>query len=208
MNILHIDSSITGEASVSRQLSSQVVERLTALQPGAQVVRRDLVADPLSHTSVQTLPSAHPLAAPIDSLHGDTLAARKAADEALREFLDANVVVIGVPMYNFSIPSQLRAWIDRIIVPGTTVGYTPEGPVGMVEGKRVILAISQGGAYGHPQSPYREFVQSYMTTVFRFIGVEEVEVVLAEGLSISPEIRGQAIESARAKVDALVLEPA
>ncbi|WP_197707385.1 NAD(P)H-dependent oxidoreductase [Sphingobium sp. LB126] len=203
MIILHMDSSMAGEASISRQLSSQVVDRLTTLQPQAQVIYRDLVANPLAHLTRAILPSSHPIAPPVDSLQGEDLAARAASDEVLQEFLRADAIVIGVPMYNLTIPSQLRAWIDRVIVPGTTLGYSAEGPVGMIKDKRAILAISQGGAYSHPQASHREFVQSYMTSVLNLIGLDEVEVVLAEGLSISPDIRSEAIDAARAKVEAL-----
>ena len=123
MTILHLDSSITGEASVSRQLSAAIVDQLTARDPDAGVVRRDLVATPLSHL---------------------TLGGSGDAD-VLDEFLAADTVVIGAPMYNFSVASQLMAWIDRIAVAGKTFRYTESGPEGLAGGKRVIVAISRGG---------------------------------------------------------------
>src|SRR5688572_7084094 len=123
MTILHIDSSITGEGSVSRTISQAVVQRLVAGDPGATVVRRDLAADPLPHLTLEA--------------YGDST--------VLDEFLTTQTVVIGAPMYNFSLPSQLKAWLDRILVSGKTFRYTAEGPEGLAGGKRVIVALARGG---------------------------------------------------------------
>src|SRR6478672_11844952 len=158
MTILHLDSSITGEASVSRQLSAAIVDQLTARDPDAGVVRRDLVASPLSHL---------------------TLGGSGDAD-VLDEFLAADSVVIGAPMYNFSVASQLKAWIDRIAVAGKTFRYTERGPEGLAGGKRVIVAISRGGFYT-PDHAF-EHVESYLTAMFNFIGVEP-EAGIAGGLA-------------------------
>src|SRR5687768_4215715 len=125
MTILKIDSSITGDASVSRQLTAATVDQLVAQNPGQRVVTRDLVATPLSHLTLGG--------------SGDV--------DVLDEFLAADTVVIGAPMYNFTVPSQLKAWIDRILVAGTTFRYGAGGPEGLVGGKRVIVAVSRGGFY-------------------------------------------------------------
>src|ERR1700742_258954 len=139
MNLLHIDSSILGPNSVSRKLSADIVAAERRRHPGLNVVYRDLAAAPVGHLS-----AAHIGAAPADALEADIAEGKAMLDE----FLAADIVVIGAPMYNFNIPSQLTAWIDRVLVNGKTFRYTPEGPVGLAGGKTVIVASSRGGFYG------------------------------------------------------------
>ena len=193
MNLLHIDASVLGDNSVSRKISAAIVERLTTADPGATVTYRDLAAEPLPH-----LPGAHlaaimgaPPASPEHEAHLGV------AQAALAEFLAADVVVIGAPMYNFTLPTQLKAWIDRILIAGKTFRYTATGPEGLAGGKRVIVAISRGGFYG-PQSPFAayEHVESYLRTVFGFIGVTDLEFVAAEGIQIGPEQRETSLKGA------------
>src|SRR5204862_5131718 len=143
MKLLHIDSSVLGPHSVSRQVSAAIVERLRQSTSGLQVSYRDLTLTPLAHLSGLHL-AASQGATPEPSLQPD-LAAGQAV---LEEFLAADIVVIGAPMYNFTIPSQLKAWIDRILVAGTTFKYGPQGVEGLAGNKRVIVAISRGGFYG------------------------------------------------------------
>ena len=171
MTILHIDSSITGEASVSRQVSHAIVAALTAGDPAAAVVRRDLAERPLPHLTL------------------DAFADRSVLDE----FLAADTVVIGAPMYNFTLPTQLKAWIDRLAIAGTTFRYTENGPEGLVKDKRVIIALARGGFYGE-SSPAAalEHLETYLRGMFNFIGVEP-EFVAADGLAIGPEQRQQSI---------------
>jgi FMN-dependent NADH-azoreductase len=174
VTILHIDSSITGDASASRAISRSIVDRLVAEHPGAQVVRRDLVADPLPHL---------------------TLASFNDRD-VLDEFLGASTVVIGAPMYNFTLPTQLKAWLDRILIAGKTFRYTAEGPEGLAGGRRVIIALARGGIYdaGSPAAAL-EHLESYLRGVFNFIGID-AEFVAADGLNISPEQREMSIRQA------------
>ena len=171
MTILKIDSSITGENSVSRQLTARIVEQIQARDPGAELMERDLVQQPLDHL---TLPA-----------FADT--------SVIDEFLAADSVVIGAPMYNFSLSSQLKAWIDRILVAGRTFRYTESGPEGLAGGKRVIVALSRGGFYedGSPM----EHLETYLRGVFNFIGIEP-EFVAADGLAISAEQRDESIKLA------------
>jgi FMN-dependent NADH-azoreductase len=187
MTILHLDASILGEQSASRSLGAAIVSRLAATNPAARLVHRDLAADPLPHLDGAALAGSDPDAA--------------ARDEAvLQEFLDADVVVLGAPMYNFSIPSQLKAWIDRIAVAGRTFRYTADGPEGLAGGKRVIVAASYGGAHDGAGS---DFVAPYLRQLFGFLGVERVEFVTAQGLAVSPEARTAAIAAARERIEAL-----
>ena len=185
MNILHIDSSILGENSASRGLTQAIVDQLRAQHPGASVTRMDLDADPLPHLSSRSLAGADA-----------TESAR--AQRALDTLFAADVVVIGAPMYNFSVPSTLKAWIDRVAVAGKTFRYTSAGPEGLLKGKRAILAITQGGV--HEFGGASEHQESYLRFVLGFLGIDEVEVVRAQGLAMSAEHRAQALASARASL--------
>jgi FMN-dependent NADH-azoreductase len=197
MKLLHIDSSILGEASASRQLSSAIVRALTGAMPGLAIVRRDLDADPIPHLDSRSLATVRP-----DIAAG---AASHVADDkgaaALEEFLGADIVVIGAPMYNFAIPSQLKAWFDRIVIAGKTFRYTEAGAVGLAGGKRVIIASSRGGLYA-PGTPYaaNDFQEAYLRAILGFIGIEDINFVRAEGLAFGPEQRETAIRTALASI--------
>lgn len=187
MKLLHIDSSITGEYSVSRALTSAIITRLTATSPDATVTVRDLASEPLAHVDLTSLP-------------GDEGAAAIASNAILEEFLAADVVVIGAPMYNFTVPSQLKAWIDRILVAGRTFSYTEAGPEGLVGGKRVIIAIARGGFYGEGTAgASAEHLETLLKTVFGFIGIAP-EIVLAEGMLVGDEYREAAMTSANGAI--------
>jgi len=181
MKVLHIDSSILGDNSASRVLSREVVARLSAEHPYAEVKYLDLAAIELPHLSGRSL-------AKLDA-HESALSAN-----TLDDFLAADVIVIGAPMYNFTIPTQLKAWIDRIVIAGKTFRYTQAGPEGLARGKRVIVGLTRGSVYA-PGSP-AEFVESYLKHVFGFIGVTDVEFVRAEGLGLSPEHREKGLNAA------------
>jgi FMN-dependent NADH-azoreductase len=193
MNILHIDSSILGTNSASRQVSAAIVERLKQGATAAKVVYRDLAREPLPHLSAEHLAAAQGATPETQSIQNEV--AQSAA--ALDEFLTADAIVIGAPMYNFTISSQLKAWIDRILVAGKTFRYGANGHEGLAGGKRVIVAVSRGGLYspGAPSAPL-EHVETYLRGVFGFIGVKNLEIVLAEGLMIGPDQRQRAMEGA------------
>jgi FMN-dependent NADH-azoreductase len=174
VTILHIDTSINGDNSASRQLTKSLVEQLKGSQWGEKIVYRDLAASPIPHLTLDQF--------------ADT--------SVLDEFLEADTIVIGAPMYNFTIPTQLKAWIDRIAIAGKTFRYTENGPEGLAGGKRVIVALARGGFYheGTPTANF-EFVQRYLKAVFNFIGIEP-GFVAADGLGISPEQRETSIKEA------------
>ncbi|HEY4071288.1 MAG TPA: NAD(P)H-dependent oxidoreductase [Sphingomicrobium sp.] len=174
MTILHLDASINGENSASRAISRSVVDQLTVERGGADVVYRDLAADPLPHLTLEAF----------------------ADSSALDEFLRADTIVIGAPMYNFTLPTQLKAWIDRIVVAGKTFQYAANGPEGLAKGKRVIVALARGGFYnlGSPAAAL-EHLETYLRGVFNFIGIEP-EFVAADGLAVSPEQRDESIKLA------------
>jgi FMN-dependent NADH-azoreductase len=192
MKLLHIDSSVLGPHSVSRQVSAAIVDRLVKATSGLAITYRDLTATPLHHLSGSHLAAAQGTE-PASALQQD-LAAGQAV---LEEFLAADIVVIGAPMYNFTIPSQLKAWIDRILVVGKTFKYSEKGPEGLAGNKRVIIAISRGGFYGAgTPAAIGEHLETYLRWVFGFIGVANPEIISADGIQMGPEIREKALAGA------------
>ncbi len=193
MKLLHIDSSILGDNSVSRAISAAIVSRLRQTHDGLEVRRRDLAATPVSHLSGAYLAGQAP-----DVQHDQAMQEDLSLGGAvLAEFLDADIVVIGVPMYNFTVPSQLKAWVDRILVAGKTFRYTATGAEGLAGGRRVVLALSRGGFYA-PGAPHAAFEhqESYLRTVFGFIGLPDIEVIRAEGVATGAEQRRKALDGA------------
>lgn len=192
MKLLHIDSSALGAQSVTRELGAAIVARWQDALPGLTVAYRDLDANPLPHLSGGSLAKADPAEA-------------ADAERVLEQFLAADVVVIGAPMYNFAIPSTLKAWIDRVTVAGKTFHYTDAGPEGLAGGKRVIVASGRGGLHAGAPS---DFVEPYLGFVFGFMGIKDVEFVRAEGVAYSPQHRIDAIAGALAAIPAPLREAA
>lgn len=179
MKLLHIDSSVLGAQSVSRELSAAIVARFTANARPIELRYRDLAAHPLPHWTPAA--SADERAASLDR-------------DVLAEFLAADVVALGAPMYNFAIASQLKAWIDRIAVAGATFRYTEHGPEGLATGKRVIVAASRGGVYP-PRAPM-DFQEPYLRATFGFMGITDLEFLRAEGLNLGAEPRSAGVAAA------------
>ena len=208
MQLLHIDSSISGRQSVSRQLSASIVARLKEASPGLEVIYRDLASTPLPQQSeaiqalrahAPTRSDAHGVATPPDVARNVA-----ALDAALAEFLASGVVVIGAPMYNFGIPSQLKSWIDAISVAGKTFSYSAAGVTGLCGDKRIIVASSRGGFYIAP-SPMAalDYQETYLGGMFGFLGVTDISFVRAEGINFGPEQRQRSLEAALAEVATL-----
>jgi len=190
--LLHLDSSILGEHSASRPLGAAVVARWQDAVPGLDVTYRDLAAQPLPHLSG-------------GSLAGADAAETAEAERVMREFLEADVLVVGAPMYNFGVPSTLKAWIDRIAVAGKTFRYTETGPQGLAGGKKVVIASSRGGFH---QDNGADFQEAYLRQVFGFLGITDIEIVRAEGLAVSPEQRSASMASAYESIRAPLAEAA
>jgi FMN-dependent NADH-azoreductase len=201
VNLLHVDSSILGDHSVSRQISATAVAALRAATPGLNVIYRDLDANPAPHQSGALL-AARAIAP--EQRTPEQAHDVAEADAILQEFLDADVVVLGAPMYNFGIPSQLKSWIDHLAVAGKTFSYSDAGVQGLAGGKRLILASSRGGFYG-PESPAAglQHQESYLRGFFGFIGIPDVEIVGAEGVNVSPDHKQNALKAAVAEAAAL-----
>jgi FMN-dependent NADH-azoreductase len=200
MRLLHLDSSILGANSVSRTLSAEIVARETVLHPGLEIIYRDLATD-----EVRQLSGAH-VAARFGAAVDDATLRNDLAkgDVYLDELLSADLLVIGAPMYNFTVPSQLKAWIDRVAIAGKTFSYTENGPVGLLGGKKAFIASARGGVYS-PGSPAAalEHHETYLTGVLAFLGIKDVAIVRAEGVAVSPEARETALAKARAEISAI-----
>ena len=204
MNVLQIDSSPLGEASASRQLTAAITAGLRKTRANVSVVHRDLSITTPAHLSGEILAALGGAAQPENAELQTQLAL---GEELLAEFLAADIIVIGAPMYNFSIPSQLKAWIDRIARAGRTFRYTEKGPVGLVTGKRVIIASSRGsilaGDAAH-EDGWRhamDFQEDYLKRVLGFLGLTEIEIVRAVGLGLSPAAREESIANARRQIE-------
>ena len=193
MQLLHLDSSVLGTASVSRQLSAELVARQRALHPGIRVVSRDLSADPALHLSGAHMAAFQGAATDDATITADLLKGNAYMDE----LFESDVLVIGAPMYNLSIPTPLKAWIDRIAVAGKTFRYTSTGPEGLLKNKKAFIASSRGGVYSAgSQGAAFEHQESYLLGLLAFLGVTDVTVVRAEGLAFSAQAKETAVARA------------
>lgn len=202
MKLLHVDSSINGANSVSRTLTKKVVDRWVEQHPDTQVEYLDLAVDTPPHFSADAMGFRRPA-------QGESSEAEQrenALSEALvSQFLAADVIVVGAPLYNFSIPSQLKAWIDRLAQPGRTFRYTPNGPEGLAKGKTLIVVLSRGGIYSTSEAGQAmEHQESYLKTVFGFLGITDIRIVRAEGTDMGAESRSAAFSTAQAHIEAAI----
>ena len=200
MNLLHLDSSILGANSVSRVLSAATVARLKVATSDLHVTYRDLAASPVSHLSGAYLAGQSAEVQHDQAMQEDL----QLGGEVLEEFLAADIVVIGVALYNFTVSSQLKAWVDRVLVAGKTFRYGEKGAEGLAGNKRVILAVARGGFYG-PGTPHHayEHAESFLRTVLGFIGIHDPGVVVAEDIAIGPEQRGASVRAAMERIATL-----
>lgn len=197
MKVLHIDSSALGAASASRQLSAAAVRIICDSNPQVSVTYRDIAATPPTHLSPALLGALRPQPGTQTKIEPDIAEELQLTETLVDEFLRADVLVLGVPMYNFSVPSSLKAWIDRVAQPGRTFRYTDAGPVGLAGGKKVLIISSRGGAMsGTPLEATLDHQEAYLMAVMGFFGIKDVTVVRAEGLSLGPLVRREAIEGA------------
>jgi len=198
MKILHIDTATTGENSVTRELTQAAVDHFKATNPDAEVTTLDLGNNPLPHLSPATTGA---IRLP-EEAHTEEMKAAFAGERAVfDQFMASDVVIIGAPMYNFTIPSSLKSWIDRLGVPGKSFSYSEAGPKGLCGGRRVIVLSSRGGEYEF-DGPM-EHQESYLRDFFGFIGIDDVEFIRAEKIGFGPEVRAAAIADAKEKIAAL-----
>ncbi|NWB93793.1 FMN-dependent NADH-azoreductase [Pseudomonas agarici] len=196
MKLLHIDSSILGDNSASRELSRRVVEAWQAAEPSSVVTYRDLASDAISHFSSLTLVAGGTAAELRDAAqrHEAELSA-----STMEEFLATDAIVIAAPMYNFSVPSQLKAWIDRIAVAGKTFHYTENGPEGLAGGKKLVIVSTSGGL--HEGQPTGVAHEDYLKVLFGFLGITDIQFIRAHGLSYGEEVRAKAMSDAQARIN-------
>jgi FMN-dependent NADH-azoreductase len=207
LKLLHIDSSPLGTQSVSRELTRRIVAQWQASHPGTTVEHLDLATDAPTHLGVDSL--GFRLGANAEGLTEVQKRENAISEQLVSQFLAADVVVVGAPMYNFSVPSQLKAWIDRIAQAGRTFKYTEQGPVGLAGGKTVIVASTRGGAYSaNPALAFLDHQESYLQALFGFLGVTDVRFVRAEGVAMGDAAKAQALASADAQIQAHAAEPA
>lgn len=192
-NILRIDASIKSEGSVSRRLTDRIIARLTAANPAASVTERDL------SQGVPQIDDAWlgAVFTPADQRNADQAAIAAKADEYLNEVRAADILVIGLPVYNFGVPAQMKAWIDQLARKGETFTYTETGPVGLLTGKRAIIALSSDGT---PFGSEIDFASGYMRHILGFFGITDVEFVAADKMVFAPE---ETMSRAEAAVDAI-----
>jgi FMN-dependent NADH-azoreductase len=204
--LLRIDSSALGDFSTSRKLTASIARAWHQVNPRGRVIHRDLAAAPPAHLTGRVM-----LAMRSRDLTGLTEEERTQvalSDELVEEFLAADAVVIGAPMYNFSLPTPLKGWIDRIAQAGRTFKYTESGPVGLAGNKRVVIASSRGGMYaGTPMEAALDHQESYLRGVLAFIGITDVTIIRAEGTSMGPEAVQKAMNSAHEQIDRLFAHP-
>ncbi|QNP49031.1 FMN-dependent NADH-azoreductase [Diaphorobacter aerolatus] len=202
MQLLHIDSSITGDNSVSRLLTRQIVDAFLARHPDTKVSRLDLLTDAPNHFTADAMA---PRTGQTDGLSEAQVRENAVSERLLSQFLAADVVVVGAPFYNYTIPTQLKAWLDRLAQPGRTFRYTATGPEGLAQGKTVIVASTRGGLYStSAEGQAMEHQESYLKVMFGFFGITDVRFVRAEGVALGPDAKSQALASAYEDIDAAV----
>jgi len=198
MNILQINSSAKSSGSQSTQLAASIVARLASRHPDAQLTVRDLASDPhpmQDEATLQALFTASEQRTPEQS-------ARVALDDALiAQVQDADILVLGVPMYNFGVPAQLKNWIDAIARAGVTFKYTEQGSVGLLQDKPVFVALTRGGL--HKDTP-ADTITPYLRTVLAFLGMQDVRMIFAEGLALGAEAAAQSLRAAEDEIEAVL----
>jgi FMN-dependent NADH-azoreductase len=200
--LLHIDSSALGEFSVSRKLTASIVSAWRKANPQLLVTHRDLAAAPPAHLTGRVAMAMR--SRDLAGLSSEERAQVALSDELVDEFLAADAVVLGAPMYNFSLPTPLKAWIDRIAQAGRTFKYTDSGVVGLAGGKRVVIASSRGGKYaGTPLEAALDHQEAYLRGVFGFVGITDQTIVRAEGTNMGPDAVQQAMNAAQKQIDEL-----
>jgi len=198
MKLLHVDSSVLGTHSVSRQLTAEVVAEWRKSHPNTTVEYLDLAVDAPNHFSADALGiKVGVQAEPTEAQRREN----EVSERLVSQFLAADVIVVGAPLYNFTVPTQLKAWIDRLAQIGRTFKYTDKGPVGLATGKTVIVASTRGGMYSTSEGGQAmEHQESYLKVIFGFFGITDVRFVRAEGVAMGDAAKAAALQAARADI--------
>lgn len=207
MKLLQIDSSLNGEHSISRKLTQRITEQWVAAHPSTKVEYLDLAVEAPNHFSANAMAFRNP--AFDDETNAVIQKENEVSEQLVTQFLAADVIVVAAPFYNFTIPSQLKAWIDRVLQPRRTFQYTENGVEGLATGKKVIIASSRGGFYStSEQGQALEHQESYLKVVFGFVGINDVHVVRAEGVATAPNAADEALAAAETQISELISETA
>jgi FMN-dependent NADH-azoreductase len=202
MNILIIDSAATGAESISHQLTDGLADTLRRRHPAARIVRRDIGAEPIPHLDAETTAAIRGAEPATDKAHS----AVALSDRLVAELKAADLIVIGAPMYNFGMPSTLKAWFDHVLRAGITFRYSEAGPEGLVTGKKAIVVETRGGLYSSGPAAAMDSQEPHLRTMLGFMGVDDVSFVRAEKLGFGPDAVAEAIEAATAELDRLADE--
>jgi FMN-dependent NADH-azoreductase len=200
--VLVLNSSLSGEASVSRLLVAEALAQIVAREPTAKVVVRDLAQAEIPHLNPLTVAGVRATATTVAETK-----ARDLSDQLIAELRAADTIVIGAPMYNFSIPSTLRTWFDHVLRAGETFSYSEAGPKGLLEGKRVIVVESRGGLYSEGPAQAIDFQEPYLRQLLGFIGLTDVTFVRAEKIGYGPDARDAAIDAAKTRLAEIIARP-
>ena len=199
--LLHIDSSARYAGSLTRQLSAAYAEQWQAKNPAGKIIRRDLASQTLPHITEAMIGAYF---TPADKRSADQQAIIAESDKLVDELVAADTLVIGVPMYNFAPPSAFKAWVDHISRVGRTFSYGANGPTGLLTGKRAIVILSSGGVYSEGPAQPLDFNGTYIRSVLGFLGITDVELIVAEGVSMGEEKAKQTVSQAQEKISAVV----
>ncbi len=196
--LLQINSSIFSDQGTSSQLADRFVAEWVAQRPDTATTRRDLAREAIPHLDGERIAA---LATPAEQRTPEQARLVELADTLIREVQEADVLVIGAPMYNFAVPSQLKSWFDRVARAGVTFRYTSEGPEGLLKGKKAYVFTTRGGVHrGQPEDSVVPFVRQFLN----FIGIEDVAFVFAEGLNMGDEPRTRALAEAGEQIRSLL----
>ena len=199
--VLHIDSSVRSTGSLTRQLGAEFIAKLKAADPSTTVVTRDLAANPVPHLTEQMMGAYF---TPAEQRNAEQAHTIKTSDALVDELLAADAIVIGAPMYNFSVTSGLKAWIDHVARAGRTFKYGANGPEGLVHGKKVYVFVATGGAYSEGPAAAYDHVTTYLRSVLGFLGMTDVTFIVAEGVAMGEEAVANALAKSRAKIEEAV----
>lgn len=200
-NLLKIQTSLFSEQGQSTQLADRIAFQWLELNPGGRVVTRDLSKSPIPHLTADRFKS---FSAPLSQRTAEQQAIVDFSDELIQELRDSDVIVIGAPMYNFGIPSTLRAYFDHIARSGVTFRYTANGPEGLIKGKKTYVVVTRGGVYESNADTQTAYLRQFLA----FVGLDDVEFVYAEGLSLGAESQARSVNAARQTIAKLLPESA
>ncbi len=199
-NVLYINSSVRTAGSLSRQLSAEFIAKWQATHPADTVVTRDLALDPVPHLNEQTLGAFF---TPAEARNAEQAFAVRLSDQLVDEVIAADVIVIGAPMYNFSVPSGLKAYIDQIARAGRTFKYTETGPVGLLTNKKVYIVTASGGVYSEGPAAGYDFLATYLRAVLGFLGITDISFIRAEGVALGEQALADTLAKSRSSIDEL-----